>query len=619
MASYRLLLLVGMLSISILSLNTFVMLPTAVVSDQTQQVLQSAFATFPGENGLIAFSASPDSQTVLGIHVIKSDGTGQSRINAEDGYGRLSAVPAWSPDGSKIAFTRYDASSVSNINVMDYDGSNQIALTNYPADSYIYNAMGSWSPDGSKIVFTSNRIGGQSDIYIMNSGDGGQVQRLTTDIREDQYPDWSPDGSKILFESNRDGNFELYVINADGSGETRITRTTNEHEQLASWSPDGNKIAFQSGGPDSGPDIYVMNAEGTGRRQLTSSGGEHPTWSPEGDKIAFTIGSEIYVMNATDGANQVRLTGEYLLHVNAPNWGSQTTLPPSEQDISPPVLTVPDDIIAQATTANGGTVVTYNVTAEDDVDGTAILEEDNTLTQDDDGGAIDISCEPVSGSEFPIGQTIVECIATDSAGNSDTESFLVTVNPPPPDTTAPIITVPEDVTVEATGPDGAEVSFEEEPSATDDVDGPVDVTCDYSSGDTFPIGVTVVTCSAEDSAGNRAEESFTITVQDTTAPDVEITEASDRRNREVADGGTTPTPYIRITFEATDAVGVEDTECSLDGQTFTFCTSPVVYDRLSRGVHEFTVRATDEAGNVGEDEFTWTVGANPPATPPGRQ
>jgi Tol biopolymer transport system component len=516
MTSYSLLILVGVLSVSIFSLNTFVMLPLAVVTNQSQQhLLQSAFATFPGENGLIAFSARPDSQTVLGIYVMRSDGTGQIRINAEDGYGTLSSGPVWSPDGSKIAFSRQEASTVGNIQVMDYDGTNQIGLTNFPIDSYIYNTMGSWSPDGSKIVFTSNRVGGQSDIYIMNAADGGQVQRLTTNAREDQYPDWSPDGSKIVFESNRDGNFELYVINPDGSGETRLTNTNNEHEQLASWSPDGGKIAFQSGG---NPDIYVMNSDGTGRMKLTDNA-EQAVWSPEGDKIAFTKGfQEIYAMDAADGGNQVPLTGEQLSLENGPDWGTQTILPPSERDVSPPV-----------------------------------------------------------------------------------------------------INVPEDITVEATGPDGAQISFEQEPSATDDVDGPVDVTCDYNSGDIFPIGETVVTCSAEDAAGNAAEETFTVTVQDTTAPDVEITEAIDRRNREVADSGTTPTPYIRIAFEATDAVGIDRTECSLDGQAFTSCASPVVYDRLSRDTHEFTMRAIDDAGNVGEDEFTWTVGANLPATPPGRQ
>jgi hypothetical protein len=99
---------------------------------------------------------------------------------------------------------------------------------------------------------------------------------------------------------------------------------------------------------------------------------------------------------------------------------------------------------------------------------------------------------------------------------------------------------------------------------------------------------------------------------------VEITQAVDRRNRVIAEGDTTPTLYIRITFEATDAVGVENTECSLDGQPFTSCTSPVSYDRLSRGTHQVTVRATDAAGNTGEDQFTWTV-SNPSAAAPGRQ
>jgi hypothetical protein len=87
----------------------------------------------------------------------------------------------------------------------------------------------------------------------------------------------------------------------------------------------------------------------------------------------------------------------------------------------------------------------------------------------------------------------------------------------------------------------------------------------------------------------------------------------------LGEGDTTPTPYIRITFEATDAVGVEDTECSLDGQAFTSCTSPVAYDRLSRGTHQVTVGATDEAGNKGEDGFLFTVGNPSAAAAPGRQ
>jgi len=87
----------------------------------------------------------------------------------------------------------------------------------------------------------------------------------------------------------------------------------------------------------------------------------------------------------------------------------------------------------------------------------------------------------------------------------------------PTDTTPPVIRVPSDITEEATMPDGAAVPFEEV-SAEDGVDGAVDVSCDHNSGETFPIGDTVVTCTAEDSAGNHAGIRFTITVQDTPSP-----------------------------------------------------------------------------------------------------
>jgi HYR domain len=63
----------------------------------------------------------------------------------------------------------------------------------------------------------------------------------------------------------------------------------------------------------------------------------------------------------------------------------------------------------------------------------ATLEEDGaTVIQDDVGGNITISCDPPSGSVFPIGNTTVECSATDEASNEGTASFTVTVNPPSP-------------------------------------------------------------------------------------------------------------------------------------------------------------------------------------------
>jgi hemolysin type calcium-binding protein len=101
------------------------------------------------------------------------------------------------------------------------------------------------------------------------------------------------------------------------------------------------------------------------------------------------------------------------------------------------------------------------------------------------------------------------------------------------------------------------------------------------------------------------------TVEDTTPPDVQITQAVDKKGVEVSDGGTTTNSrYIKITFEATegDVGGIVSIQCSLDGQAFTSCTSPVVYDKLRKGSHEFTVRAWDTSyARFGEDEFTWTI------------
>ena len=83
-------------------------------------------------------------------------------------------------------------------------------------------------------------------------------------------------------------------------------------------------------------------------------------------------------------------------------------------------------------TSEDGAQVKYTVTARDNVDGNATLEEDgSTVTQDNVGGNIAISCDPPSGSTFPVDDTQVECSATDAAGNTGRASFMVTVNPPP--------------------------------------------------------------------------------------------------------------------------------------------------------------------------------------------
>jgi dipeptidyl aminopeptidase/acylaminoacyl peptidase len=186
---------------------------------------------------------------------------------------------------------------------------------------------------------------------------------------------------------------------------------------FATFPGENGKIAFVGPGRDN-PEIYVMNADGSGQTRLTDTpraADRHARWSPDGTKIAFTTGrhgdpyaqnEEIYVMNA-DGSGQTRLTDNP--SDDFPDWGTAPSPPPSEEDTTPPVLTVPDDMVVEATSAEGAEV-TYTVTAQDNVDGNDTLEEDGTtITQDDVGGDITISCDPPSGSVFPIGNTTVQC------------------------------------------------------------------------------------------------------------------------------------------------------------------------------------------------------------------
>jgi Tol biopolymer transport system component len=186
------------------------------------------------------------------------------------------------------------------------------------------------------------------------------------------------------------------------------------------------------------------------------------TFSGENGKIAFdTAGaplSEIYVMNA-DGSGQTSIANDSAGNSSHPDWGSTGAQPPSApgKDTTPLVLSVPDNKVVEATSEDGAQV-RYTVTAKDNVDGNATLQEDGkTVTQDNVGGNITISCDPPSGSTFLVEDTQVECSATGAAGITGRASFTVTVNPPPrlpSDVTAPVITVPKDIVKEATSPNG---------------------------------------------------------------------------------------------------------------------------------------------------------------------
>ena len=268
----------------------------------------------------IAFASDRDGNWE--IYVMDVDGGNPRNLTNNPSDDR---DPSWSPDGKRIVFFSnrdghaIDGRPTSEIYVMDADGGNPQNLTNDPND----DRFPSWSPDGKRIAFVSDRDGPPRyfDIYVM-AADGDNLQRLTSDPRDDRHPSWSPDGKRIVFGARRDGHFEtkfaityeIYVMDADGGNLQRLTEN-RKNDWFPSWSPDGKRIAFAADrkGDLVNIAIYVMDADGGNLQRLTENrkNDRFPSWSPDGKRIAFTSDRdgnwEIYVMDA-DGGNLQRLT-----------------------------------------------------------------------------------------------------------------------------------------------------------------------------------------------------------------------------------------------------------------------------------------------------------------------
>ncbi len=301
------------------------------------------------ETGKIAYTSNWE------IWVMNPNGTGQTRLTNNDAS---DSSPAWSPDGSRIAF---DSNRIGygDIYVMNADGTGQARLTTNTSP----DGSPAWSPDGSRIAFVSSRDG-SNDIYVMNSDGSGQSRR-TYNLYDEGYPAWSPDSSRIAFMSSRDGNCEIYIMDADGTDQTRVTSNA-AMDWMPAWSPDGSHIVFSSD-RDGNYEIYAMKTDGTEQTRLTTNAvpDYSPTWSPNGSRIAYASGqndnAEIYVMN-TEGTGQIRLTTNTVSDHQPAWWGAVTPTPTPTGPTPYKHVTVPGTLEAEDYDRGGEGIAYHDTT-----------------------------------------------------------------------------------------------------------------------------------------------------------------------------------------------------------------------------------------------------------------
>jgi Tol biopolymer transport system component len=245
------------------------------------------------------------------------------RLNA----GNVSREPSPSPDGTRYVFavSQIDLTTGQSINdlfMVNRNGLNMKRMT---------SALGieeqpAWSPDGSKIAFSGTNPATQSsDIYVMNA-DGTGLVSLTADLGigiNEMQPAWSPDGQSIAFsatlQTNGGNGMQIWVMRADGSGRRQPVSDLG-YDMYPTWSPAGDKIAFQRYGSGvNGADIMIVAAAGGVPTRLALPGDQYtPAWSPDGNYIAFTArvtGFEYQLFTMQPDGTGVRL------RTTDPQWG----------------------------------------------------------------------------------------------------------------------------------------------------------------------------------------------------------------------------------------------------------------------------------------------------------
>lgn len=258
------------------------------------------------------------------LYRVDSDGAGLAQLSSP---GEQVLSPVWSPDGGRIAYTRFGAGAGTVVVQSLATGQRTIVASTTSA----LNITPAFAPDGRTIAYARSSEEG-TDIYTADIVKNCCAQRLTVGRYADNLsPTFAPDGRRIAFVSTRAGQPQIYVMGADGTDQELfapfdfgVTGPSNAPE----WSSDGASVVFHRD-VDRAPQIFMLDVASRRVRQLTSSGrNEDPTWAPDGRHMAFVSDRsgqrQLWVIDTMTGRIR-QLT--FLGQVRLPAWSRRLAGP----------------------------------------------------------------------------------------------------------------------------------------------------------------------------------------------------------------------------------------------------------------------------------------------------
>ena len=237
----------------------------------------------------LAFTSAREG--LIKIFVMNADGSAQNRLTTDD---RLESAPSWSPDGTALAFYSLGREAGSSeMRIVDLRSGRTTSIAGNGRDKG--PAAPSWSDDGSRLAFTGLDAKGKVQVWVVER-DGSGLREISHGFspRDKAFAALSPDGTRVAYIADMRGGADLIVteIATLESKNLSATGTATKHEN-PQWSADGRRLLFGSTRDDADlvrMDIFVMNADGTGMRNLT----RHPhedydaRWSTDGLGVLFT-------------------------------------------------------------------------------------------------------------------------------------------------------------------------------------------------------------------------------------------------------------------------------------------------------------------------------------------